>query len=83
MTMALISALQVQFVELDKLKHGSMGKKIADFEHEKGCIAKIVERVEDARVQFEVCVVYLAFIDRSRILFLVAGHGYQNVSGGV
>ena len=30
-------------------------RKVADYEEEKGRIAEIFERINDARVQFEVC----------------------------
>ena len=42
-------------MKLEKLRDESLVRKIADFEYEKGCIADILENVDEARVQFEVC----------------------------
>ena len=41
--------------ELEKLGDKWLGRKVADHEAEKGRIMEIFERINEARVQFEVC----------------------------
>ena len=40
---------------LEKLSNGWLARKVADHEAEKGRITEIFERINEARVQFEVC----------------------------
>ena len=51
-----IRSVTEELNKLEKLREESLVRKIADFEYEKGCIAEIIENIDEARVQFEVCV---------------------------
>jgi hypothetical protein len=50
---------------LEELGNGWLARKIADHEAEKGRIMEIFERINEARVQFEVCAVS-SFISRPK-----------------
>ena len=49
------STLERELKDLEKLGDEWLGRKVADYEAEKGRIAEIFERINEARVQFEVC----------------------------
>ena len=49
------STLEKELDKLIRLSEESLVRKVADYEAEKGRIMEIFERVNEARVQFEVC----------------------------
>ena len=51
--------LKEQLAKLYKLRDESIVRKIADWEYEKGCIGDVLENIDEARVQFEVCQVII------------------------
>lgn len=53
-TLQLFRALDTELKELIKLKDGSIFRRILDHEDEQNRIAAIFERINDARIQFEV-----------------------------
>ena len=50
----LFRALAKQLTKLEQLKEESIFRKTADYEYEQGCIAEILEDVNEARIQFQV-----------------------------
>lgn len=54
LTPSLIRELQVGLDELHRMREESRIRKIADHEKEKGQIAAIFDRVNDARIEFQV-----------------------------
>ena len=66
-----------QLAKLGKLRDESIIRKVADFEHEKACIAEVLENIDEARIQFEV---RLSPHLRGVILSsMVVGHRYEDV----
>lgn len=53
--MSVFRVLGEQLTKLNKLRDESIFRKVADFEYEKGCIAEVLEKIDEARIQFEVC----------------------------
>ncbi|KAF6759000.1 WD40-repeat-containing domain protein [Ephemerocybe angulata] len=47
------STLDVEFTKLYQLRNGGLGVKIMNYEDEKSRIADVFERINDARIQFE------------------------------
>jgi hypothetical protein len=60
-TTQLFRTLREEFGKLSRLSEGRMIRKVADYEDEKTRITEIFERVNEARVQFEVCATTTTF----------------------
>jgi len=52
--------VKVQLKVLEKVREGSVAGIISDYEQQKALIVEILESVDEARVQFEVCASALA-----------------------
>jgi len=55
-TLQFFRALDTELKELIKLKDESIFRRVFDHEDEQKRIAAIFERINDARIQFEVCI---------------------------
>jgi len=78
----LARVLQEELAKLYKLKDESMVRKVADWEYEKGRIADVLENIEEARVQFEVCELIVLHHLLSQAT-AIGVHWYQNVQESV
>jgi hypothetical protein len=54
-TKSRVRALQAQLVELGKLRSRCMVGKVANFDQDKFSLAEIMENIDEAREQFQVC----------------------------